>query len=393
VALVSILFSAELVYRERNQIKNAYGDFIIFYTGAQILRDGKGRDLYDLSVQNSYQSKFNVPIRVGPLPYNHPPFELLWHLPLSFLDYYHAYLAWSVVNMILLVLLYRINAPWQDAQLGPMFGLMFLGFYPIVMAFLQGQDSILLTLLLAGAFANLKQKKGTIAGVLFALALIKPQFAIPSVVALVVHPNRTATKTFLGMVSLLIVISLLMVGTSGAVRLIDLLALTDRLNYTITPDIMPNLRGLVYYFLQDLSAAASLAITAFMTLIALWFVIRIWPTHLHDERNFDLRVSLVLTLTVLASYHCYAHDLSLLIIPATLVAKHIFWQSSAWTLNQWLLLCVLVVFWLPFPLTYGPLLAQQRFALGGLAVIGFALLIAVELARTSHQTLAVNNPA
>lgn len=57
-----------MLYRERNQIKNAYGDFIIFYTGAQILRDGKGRDLYDLSVQNSYQSKFNVPIRVGPLP-------------------------------------------------------------------------------------------------------------------------------------------------------------------------------------------------------------------------------------------------------------------------------------------------------------------------------------
>lgn len=225
LALVSILFSAEMLYRERNQIKNAYGDFIIFYTGAQILRDGKGRDLYDLSVQNSYQSKFDVPIRVGPLPYNHPPFELLWHLPLSFLDYYHAYLAWSVVNMILLVLLYRIIAPWQDAQLGPMFGLMFLGFYPIVMAFLQGQDSILLTLLLAGAFANLKQKKGTIAGMLFALALIKPQFAVPSVVALVVRPNRTATKAFLGMVSLLIVISLLMVGTNGTAKLIDLLTL------------------------------------------------------------------------------------------------------------------------------------------------------------------------
>lgn len=127
-----------------------------------------------------------------------------------------------------------------------------------------------------------------------------------------------------------------------------------------------------------------------MTLIALWFVIRIWPTHLHDnERNFDLRVSLVLTLTVLASYHCYAHDLSLLIVPATLVAKQIFRQSSAWTPIQWMLLCVLVLFWLPFPLTYGPLLAQQRFALGGLAIMGFA----VELVRASRQTLAVNNPA
>jgi hypothetical protein len=38
-----------------------YGDFIIFYTGAQIINDGKSKDLFKVDVQNQYQARFDVP--------------------------------------------------------------------------------------------------------------------------------------------------------------------------------------------------------------------------------------------------------------------------------------------------------------------------------------------
>jgi hypothetical protein len=380
LAVASTLLAVELAFEERPQIASGYGDFIIFYTGAQILRDGLGSDLYDLSVQRQYQSKFDVAIRSGPLPYNHPPFELLWHIPLTYLSYVNAYLAWSVVNLFFLILLHRWLGRSDDRNFTVMSVFMLTGFYPVTVALLHGQDSILLCVLMGASFWMLQRGKNALAGVLVAMALIKPQFALP-VMAVGLAPSRmSAVKSSVIAASALIGISLIMIGYEGAIKYRDLLATIDRLNYTIAPQNMPNLRGLIYSALNHEYPQLIFPAVALLTLGIYGFLAMLWAKAPRDSNDtLDLRFALTITLVVLASYHCYIHDLSLMLLPAMLIAKRLSTTAGNWSLNQRLLAIILAILWIPFPLTYRPLLLNELFAWASLLLMTFAALIGVEL--------------
>ena len=84
-----------------------YGDFIIFYTGAQIINDGNSKELFKIEMQNDYQAKFDVPQLEWPLPFNHAPYELLLFLPLVQFSYPIAHAIWSGLNLLLLAVMLR----------------------------------------------------------------------------------------------------------------------------------------------------------------------------------------------------------------------------------------------------------------------------------------------
>jgi len=56
-----LIFHLAILWESRKQIAAGYGDFIIFYTGAQIVNDGKSKELFKIETQNAYQAKFDVP--------------------------------------------------------------------------------------------------------------------------------------------------------------------------------------------------------------------------------------------------------------------------------------------------------------------------------------------
>jgi hypothetical protein len=125
-------------------------DFVEFYSAAQIVREGLGRDLYNLRMQVEFQSK----IAAVHVFYNHPPFEALIFVPLTFFNYNFAYTCWILVGTLLLILaalmLEARNqvtlALSQYARIPADFGLLlilFLTFAPVTTCFLLGQDSML----------------------------------------------------------------------------------------------------------------------------------------------------------------------------------------------------------------------------------------------------------
>ena len=73
----SLIFHLAILWESRWKIAAGYGDFIIFYTGAQIINDGKSKELFKIETQNSYQSKFDVPQLEWPLPFNHVTGDLV----------------------------------------------------------------------------------------------------------------------------------------------------------------------------------------------------------------------------------------------------------------------------------------------------------------------------
>lgn len=379
LALASVLFSAQGLYSERQRIASGYGDYVIFYTGAQIVRDGAASQLYDLSRQQEYQKKFAVPIRVGALPFNHPAYELLWHIPLTFLNYPGAYVVWNMVNVALLLGLARWFAARQRADLKLLYLLMIFGFYPVLVVFLQGQDSILLAFLIGASLIALKQHKQIAAGVLLALASFKPQFVLPIALAWTCRPYRKAAAAWFVSAILLGILSVSMVGIPGTMKYLELISWIDEANYTITPALMPNLRGLLHSLLAAQLPIAVFSIIVLLNLGTLAGIVCLWRrASIENENVFDLTVALTLTLALLTSYHAYSHDFALLLLPTLIVTRYLLTGGAQGTVPI-LLFAVLLILWIPFPLTYGQLLQNEKLAWGALVIIAFAALTGLQL--------------
>ena len=190
-----------LFWKARVLIRQGYPDFTIFYTAGKMLHEGLGHNLYNGALQYEVQQTFaaGVRIRKGPLPYNHPPFEALIFEPLASLDYPTAYLVWSVINLAILgflPFLLRQYIPALAQYPAFVWLLVLLGFFPVLVALLQGQDVILLLLLNALAFAALKRNADTLAGCWLGLSMFKFQLIVPFVLILLCWKRTRVVQSF-----------------------------------------------------------------------------------------------------------------------------------------------------------------------------------------------------
>ena len=103
---ISLIFCYALVtWQVRGRILQGNSDFIIYYTAARMVLAGHSQSLYDLAQQEQFQKRIlqelgsSISFQDGLLPYNHPPFEVLWFLPLAELPYHSAFLLWLGVNL------------------------------------------------------------------------------------------------------------------------------------------------------------------------------------------------------------------------------------------------------------------------------------------------------
>ena len=53
-----LIFHLAILWESRKPIAAGYGDFIIFYTGAQIINDGKSKELFKVETRNTHQPNF-----------------------------------------------------------------------------------------------------------------------------------------------------------------------------------------------------------------------------------------------------------------------------------------------------------------------------------------------
>jgi hypothetical protein len=282
VALVtaSFLFNLKILWDQRSYMAQGYFDFVIYYTGAEIVNAGKARDLYNLDLQKRHQEQFKVPNKPWPvLPFNHAPYELLLFLPLAHLPYQSAHIVWSVLNVLLLVVVYKILAPFLDGSHRIFFGALLLAFYPTMIAIKMGQDSIISLLLLSGVYANLKRHREFLAGVILALGLYKPHLVLPLAGILTFSGYWRVMQGFMGIGAVLSIISIAMVGWQGVVGLFSIVAAMDRPTSIVYPESMTNLRGLSFLLLTLLDAKHLTNIASVVTsLIAFGYCLWLWKS-------------------------------------------------------------------------------------------------------------------
>lgn len=317
----------------RERILRGYPDFTVFYTAGTILREGMRHQLYDPHIQYRVQQEFTgglIESRRGPLPYIHPPLEAVLILPLTLVPYPRAFVAWDLLNIIALwgvavtlrrhLHVLRAIPPWE-------FVLGFLAFFPVFICLLQGQDSILLTLLCALGFSALKRESDFLAGAWFGLALFKFQLIIPLVLLIAFWKRKRTALGFAAVGSVWALLSLGLVGWEGMLaypKYVMQIAKAPSLG-AVPPELMPNLRGLFlgWSFISAAGDSVPAILSAFVLVSsAMLLGFAAIRGRLAPRNHLEISFSLTIVVALLIGWHTNAHDLCLLLLPFILLADY-----------------------------------------------------------------------
>jgi hypothetical protein len=389
-----LLIHAFVFWNARALIWKGYPDFTIYYCAGTIVRQGLGHHLYDEATQFIVQKGFapDVAIRVGALPYNHPPFEALYFAPLTYFSYGGAFLLWDLANLAMLGVLPFLlrphlaclqNCSWRFWMLAS------LAFFPIFFTLLQGQDSILLLLLYTLAFACLKKNKNVHAGCWLALGLFKFHLVLPFVLLLLIQGRKRMLYGFLLTATALALISVAIVGWDGIASYPHyVLQLEDTMaRGAIMPSDMPNLRGLLYLILGDAPHAKAVVVV----ISGVTFLFAAWLSRVNGNVGLrDLMFSLAAVITVLVSYHCLGYDLSLLMLPVLLLANELLGEDRPRGWPAGLMICAAAVLFFS-PVHLFLLMRANRLALVGGAVLLGMFGIAGQILKRNREGYPVLN--
>lgn len=305
-----------ILWELRKPISTGFGDFAAFYTASKMVRDGNGRQLYDLHKQWIVQRSFapGVAIRQGPLPFIRPPFQSLLLLPLAYLPYPWAAAAWLLASVLLLIAIPFVaprSQPVARFWPGALEGVFCLGLFPVGNALLNGQDSIVLLFLLFCAISSLLRGSDYWAGALLALCLFKFHLIWLIVVFLLLKRKYRVLGPFGVVAIFLLLLSTMLVGWHDLIEYPQYVLKLDQTAGAglTTLEAMPTLRPLVTaLFGTSIPAGVALAIAGVVG------VFLVWKSE-GTKQVGGIDISLLIVVTLLTAYHAYSYDLTLLLIP------------------------------------------------------------------------------
>ncbi len=304
-----------------------YGDFSSFYTAGKLVKEGAAGSLYDSAVQLRIQQQFapDVTIRHGPMPFVRPPFQALFFVPFAYLTYPVACSIWLVFNFLLLlafpfILPEHFRARTFTSQC--LSGCLCLGIFPVAIALINGQDSIIVLFILTLALSSMLRGKDVVGGILLGLCLFKFHLIIPLALVFLVRGRYRLFVAFTAVALLFLLVSIALVGWHGVYLYPQYVMNLDRIAGAgvAAPQYMPNLRavlqaisgrplaGYLRWGFSLLSAASLLAVA----------LIR------HGDRGQASTAGafgLALVVILLTAYYSYCYDLTILLLPIFLSWK------------------------------------------------------------------------
>ncbi len=335
-------------------------DFPDFYSAARMVAEGHGHRLYDADLQRQYQAR-DVG-RVGTL-YIPPPFETVFYLAVAWLPLRRAYLLWSALNLIFLAAGARRLAkealpPWDWSVVLAAS----LTFVPLLLCLLQGQDSVLLLLLVMLAFRALRRESAFAAGCWLGLGLFKFQIVLPLVLVLLLTQSRNARNRLAKGFSLVaLALAGLSVAISGwSVFIVYprfLLHLRAQPFAGVIPHVMANFRGLTYFFFRSDTSSVAIAAVTILSAAALVKTLTVWKqarlaspdaAGASPQKVPDMAFAVTVMFALLVSYHLNPHDLSLLLLPISLLLRGILSRTPRLSdLRSWMTALLLGIISLP----------------------------------------------
>jgi hypothetical protein len=320
-----VILHVAMFLNVRNLIGKGYSDFAIYYCAGAILREGMGGHLYDNVTQFRVQQEFapDVPIRQGALPYTHPPFEGLFFAPLTYLSYQQAFVLWDSLNLVMLVavaFLLRPYLPHMGGKAALICILAALAFFPVLFAFIQGQDAILLLLLYALTFVSLKRNRHLLAGVCLALGLFKFHLILPFVILLLAMKSFRFLYGFVPVGAVLAGASVALVGPGQLLSYPRYVLQVENTMAAgaIVPADNVTLRGILFVLLPagDYLVPVILAASVALLGVAVWKLQK-------AGMSFESKFAFAVVTTILVGYHAMGYDLTMLLLPIFLITDRL----------------------------------------------------------------------
>jgi Glycosyltransferase family 87 len=289
-------------------------DFRQLYAAGYMVRTGHRYELYDYDLQKPPENLLSR-------PYNHPSYEALIFVPLSCFSYREAYSIFLGINVLLLAFSFLLLRPWTG-NLARVYWLLpaalFAAFLPIAAALIQGQDSIMLLALFAGAFVLLQKRREIEAGVFIGLASFKFQIAIPIALLFLIWRRWRFVTGFAASATAALATSILLVGIAQmkfyAHSLLSMSARATAFDYVrnaISPNNMPNIRGLIFGLANNYIPSSW--VQAVICLLSAALVA--WVAAKNQVRQGSGALLVAIPAAALVSYHFLIHDLSILLVP------------------------------------------------------------------------------
>jgi hypothetical protein len=269
-------------------------DFFAYYEAAHQLRAGQISAFY----HQIYPPWFG---------FIHPAYEALLFVPLSFLAPLKAYVAWiivcgTIVGIILAILRREFNHLTLISPIMPL--ALTVAFFPVSYAISQGQDSIVLALLVVLSFTQVKSGNEYCAGLLLGLGVFRFQILLPMAAMFLIWKSWKLLAGICTSAACALGCSLALTGLPGQIEYLKLLRLlANPANQYVTQ--MPNIRGILAEF--GVVAQPSILIISALCFVFLALLGRKLPP--------SYRFLFAMASACVLSFHGYLHDLSLLLLP------------------------------------------------------------------------------
>jgi hypothetical protein len=279
----------------------------------------------------------------------HPPYELAIYASLALLKFTVAYPIWWACNLALFYLaVFRLwrHVPNLHARY-PYLLILIATFFPVLVAVVQGQNSILLLFLLTLAFDQLDRQHHFRAGFALSMGMFKFVLVIPILLWLVVEKRWKSIAGFIAGYASLLLLAVWLVGLSGLEAYFRMIAGFGKSapEKAGTESIMPNLRGMIHAIGAGFAPETILAAITLVLSLALLIWVDFRRT---NQPNLSMRFSSQVLLATLISYHLYPHDGAVLVLPWLLFVNHAFGEGSERRSSSKIVIASLVVYLVPF---------------------------------------------
>ncbi|MEO8286852.1 MAG: glycosyltransferase family 87 protein [Chloroflexota bacterium] len=330
-------------------------DFISTLTGALVLRNGDGPQLYNLETQRDAQNSIFRGYRPSLstaeiLPYNHMPFEALLIAPFMGLPYPIVFALWTLLCGIAV----GMSLGLMDGGLpvarpvGWVLSMAACSYLPLIRGLMLGQNSALVLLGLCALYVSLKRQQYGWAGAALVLIALKPQVLPAVLLVLVLQKHWKVLGIFAAMLAGMSIAAMPLLGVGWPLDYARLLVGVAGWSSTgaIDPAIMHNWRGLLTNLFGSSAPGIVTPLFVLFSLLSIGLIVWSWlrsrvgnsdaePDEelIEDNHSYvprrDLLWALVGIVAVLTSLHLNPHDLTLLIFPAWIIGAYA--TSGLWS--------------------------------------------------------------
>ena len=282
-------------------------DFMPFYFAGKLARSGRIAEVHHKPAYQPLIAELRATgERMNPVDAHYfirPAFQAFFYVPFTFFSYPVASLLAIAANVALLgVLIWKLPV-WFSVS--PSVRVWLFAFKPFLWSIGIGQDTLLLTLLVAGSLVLAARDREVLAGALLGLGVFKPHLVWALPLVLVAAGRWKMVASFLAVAVGLGGVSLAAVGRSGFQEWI---ALVQAPSSDYLPHIMGNVRAVGLQLGAVAGGVAALVVVASFTVILL-------------RGCWADRISAALLAALLLSPHTYWQDYSLAALAALLSVR------------------------------------------------------------------------